>query len=55
MQNYQRIFILLMSITLLQAEDIKSNMADVLWTVELHASEGNKAQAVDGIIKNLTL
>jgi len=53
MQNYQRIFILLMSITLLQAEDIKSNMADVLLTAELHASEGNKAQAIDGIIKKL--
>ena len=53
MQNYQRIFILLMSITLLQAEDIKSNMADVSLTAELHASEGNKAQAIDGIIKKL--
>jgi len=53
MKNYQRIFILLMSITLLQAKDIKSNMADVLLTAELHASEGNKAQAIDGIIKKL--
>lgn len=53
MRKYQIIFMLLISSIILQAEDIKSNMAEVLLTSELHGSEGNKEKAIDGVIKKL--
>lgn len=42
-----------MSISITHAEDIKSNMAEVLLTAELQGSEGNKEKEIDGIIKKL--
>ena len=42
-----------MSLSITHAEDIKSNMAEVLLTAELHASQGNKEKEIDGIIKKL--
>lgn len=53
MRSYQIIFILFMSLSITHAEDIKSNMAEVLLTAELHASQGNKEKEIDGIIKKL--
>jgi len=53
MRNYQIAFMVFMSMTLLQAEDIHSNMAEVLLTAELHGSEGNKEKSIDGLIKKI--
>lgn len=38
----------------IQAEDVRSNMAEVLLTAELQASEGNKEKDIDGLIKKLS-
>ena len=53
MQNYQRLFIILISTFILEAENIHSNRAEVLLTAELHASGGNKEKEIDGLLKKL--